>query len=335
MKQILLKNTDLKLSNLCLGTGSFGAGIDEKTAFAILDAYTQAGGNFLDTANVYCRWIPGLKNCSEEIIGKWLRQRKAYSQVVVATKGGHYDFQNPAQPRVERKAVQRDLEESLKTLGVDCIDFYWLHRDDPSRPAEEVLEFLEDFRKEGKIRYYGGSNFTLDRLKEYGKAAAAMGAQGFSAVSNQWSLARKNWEADTAGDKTLVAVDQAEYDWHRETGMPLIPFTSTASGFFDKLRAACPQVKDGKLLGSEAELGLPEQVKAFYLNERNLKIYEELASLSRETGHSVFTLSLAYLLNQPFQVIPVSAVSRLEQLSGLLEASELSCGREFAEIYGA
>lgn len=333
MKTIQLKNTDLCVSNLCMGTGGFGEKLSREQAFEVLDAYTQAGGNFLDTANVYCRWVPGLDNSSEQIIGEWLKSRKAYGKVVIATKGGHYDFKNPSVPRVERNAVKRDLEESLQTLGLDCIDFYWLHRDDPNRPVEEVLEFLEEFRKEGKIRYYGGSNFTLERLKAYQQAAENMGAQGFSGVSNQWSLAGQSagW---VPGDATLVGVKQEEYRWHCETGMPLIPFTATASGFFEKLFAAGAQVKDGKLLSDPQTLALSSNVKEQYLNERNLKIYEMLCQLSKETGYSLFTLSLSYLLNQPFQVIPVSAVSRLEQLEGLLAASELSYGSSWAAEFG-
>ena len=96
MKYVDLNNTELNVSRICLGTAGFGEKLNEEECFRILDAFVQAGGNFIDTANVYCKWVEGLGNCSEQIIGKWLRQRKTDGKVIVATKGAHYSFEDPS-----------------------------------------------------------------------------------------------------------------------------------------------------------------------------------------------------------------------------------------------
>ena len=157
MDHIRFGKTDLSVSPMCLGTANFGLQTDKQTAFQLLDALCEVGGNFLDTANVYCKWVPGKGNCSERIIGEWLRERKP-RDMVVATKGGHYSFLRPWVSRVTEKAVRADLEESLRTLSKDCIDFYWLHRDNEALSPEEISDFMERLVQEGKIRWWGISS---------------------------------------------------------------------------------------------------------------------------------------------------------------------------------
>lgn len=324
MKYITLKNTDLHLSNLCFGTAGFGEKLDREQAFALLDAFVRRGGNFIDTANVYCRWIPGAGNCSERILGEWLKSRGAARDVVIATKGAHYDVNDPGKTsRVNEAYIRADLEESLRTLGLDTLDFYWLHRDDPARPVEEIVDILEKLCAEGKIRYYGLSNYSTKRLekaKEYLKSA---GKHGPYAVSNQWSLAGINPGKNTNPDPTLVEFSAGEYEWHKETGVPVIPFSSTAMGFFEKLKRAGVVVKDGRLISRGDEGTIPSALWEAYWNEENLRIYENLLALQKETGHSLQALSAAYLMNQPFQVIPIGSARTEAQLSGFLEASEI------------
>ena len=159
MKYIQLNNTDLDVSRICLGTAGFGDKLDQEKSFEVLDAFIRAGGNFIDTANVYCKWLEGHGTCSEKIIGKWLKDRGAEGKVIVATKGAHYSFEDPGRSRVNREDIRADLDESCRTLGKDEIDCYWLHRDDPEKPVEEIVDILEELKKEGRIRYYGFSNY--------------------------------------------------------------------------------------------------------------------------------------------------------------------------------
>jgi len=315
-----MPGTGLELSTVCLGCGNFGEKLSREDAFEILDAYTAAGGNFLDTANVYCRWIPGMGNCSESMIGQWLRTRKAYDAVVVATKGGHYDFAAPSVSRVNRQAVARDLEESLKTLGLERIDLYWLHRDNPLVPVEEIVDFMDDFVKAGRIRYYGASNFTRERLEAARVYSRKKGTAGFSAVSNQWSLAVPNASGALNPDPTLVSMDRGFYSWHTANNVPIVPYSSTASGFFEKLFRSEAVVRDGVLISPEAGLDMPDGLKKAYLNRQNLLTYEKLLTLHRQYQVSLYTLSLACLIQQPFPVFPVSSVRNTAQLQGLAAA---------------
>lgn len=317
MRYEIMRDTDLKVSNLCLGGGGFGEKLDREISFAILDAFVRQGGNFIDTANIYCKWVPGLGNCSERVLGEWLKARGAFRDVVIATKGGHYLFGGEENTsRVNEREIRKDLEESLRTFGLDEIDFYWLHRDDEEKPIEEIVDILEKLRKEGKIRYYGLSNYHIERVKAAREYLRGKGLSGPYAVSNQWSLASINPGGNTNPDPTLVEFSLEEYKWHQSTGVPSIPFSSTAMGFFEK-------VKRGQVS--------PDMRKAYW-NEENLKIYHNLLSLEKETGQSLQTLSVAYLLNQPFQVFPVGGVRNVEQLDDFLRASEL---RVALKDYGA
>ena len=335
MKQIILKGTDLKVSNICLGGGNFGEKLTKEMVFKVLDAYVAGGGNFIDTANVYCRWITGLANCSEEMIGEWLQSRNAGNKVIIATKGGHYDFKAPQVSRVTKEDIRFDLNESMHTLGLDRIDLYWLHRDDKNKPVEEIMDWMEELVKEGKIRYYGASNFNKERMERARIYAESHNLQGFSAVSNLWSAASINPVYHTMRDATMELIDEEFYEWHRKTKMPFIPYTSTANGFFEKLYRANPEIRDGELLTPVEELGIPEKLIKTYLNKRNLRLYEEFLAIHKETGTSMIALSVAFLLSQPFDVVPVSSVTKLEQLNGLLEASEIRLDRKLIDKFGA
>ena len=318
MKYVKLIDTLPKLSNICLGLGSLGTGLSEAESFEILDAFADAGGNFADTANVYGKWAADGQNHSEIIIGKWLKQKNACGKITIATKGGHFDLKTPHISRVNKSEVQKDIEESLKSLGLDCIDLYWLHRDDETKPIAEILNFMEDFVKEGKIRHYGASNYRLDRLQKAAEYAKENKCRGFFAVQNQFSLAVPTPNlANSAPD--LVSTDEALYRWHEETKTPLIPYSSTASGFFEKMFQAGAKWAD--------------RVNKVYVNERNLKIYGELLKLREKYNTSLYTLSVACLINLPFCTIPISSVRNVEQLEGFLEASDLTIEENLFEKY--
>ena len=170
----------LEVSKICIGADHFGTAVDNKIAERILDEYVERGGNFIDTANVYGKWVNGAGNASEKFLGEWLKNTK--KQVVIATKGAHYNFNSPTVMRLNEKDIRTDLEESLTALKRDHIDFYWLHRDDVSKPIGEILETMESLRREGKILLYGASNFTGERLFEAEKYAREHNIRGFSAV---------------------------------------------------------------------------------------------------------------------------------------------------------
>ena len=328
MKYIQLNNTDLNVSRICLGTAGFGDKLDQEKSFKVLDTFVQACGNFIDTANVYCKWLEGHGNCSEQIIGKWLKDRGTQGKVIVATKGAHYSFEDQGRSRVNREDIRTDLDESCRTLGTDVIDFYWLHRDDPKKPAEEIVDILEELQKEGRIRYFGFSNYRTKRLKEIQKCLEERNHPGITAVSNQWSLAGINPGGNTNPDPTLVEFSREEYKWHCETKTASIPFSSTAMGFFSKLQKMgvlyTEKVDTFWMRNMESQIAdLSESIKKSYWNETNLRTYQKLLKLQKETGHSLQSLSLAYFFHQPFQTVPVTGVSNLNQLKDALAACDI------------
>ena len=328
MKYIQLNNTDLNVSRICLGTAGFGDKLDQEKSFKVLDTFVQAGGNFIDTANVYCKWLEGHGNCSEQIIGKWLNVRVTQGKVIVDTKGAHYSFEDQGRSRVNREDIRTDLDESCRTLGTDVIDFYWLHRDDPKKPAEEIVDILEELQKEGRIRYFGFSNYRTKRLKEIQKCLEERNHPGITAVSNQWSLAGINPGGNPNPDPTLVEFSREEDKWHCETKTASIQFSSTAMGFFSKLQKMgvlyTEKVDTFWMRNMESQIAdISESIKKSYWNETNLRTYQKLLKLQKETGHSLQSLSLAYFFHQPFQTVPVTGVSNLNQLKDALAACDI------------
>ena len=259
---------------------------------------------FIDTANVYGKWVAGAGNASEKFLGEWLKSRK--KNVVIATKGGHYDLTAPPVMRLKESDLRCDLEESLLALGLDCIDFYWLHRDDTSMHIGEILDTLERFKKEGKIRFYGASNFCGERLWQAKEYATEHNITGFSAVSNQHSAATVNKGANTNPDPTLVIHGEREEDFHIKTNTPLIPYQSTARGYFSKITGGA--VSDFLL-------------KA-YDNEKTRATYKEILDLTKNESCSVQTASLLYLAKSPYPVLPITSVRKTEQLADVFDAME-------------
>lgn len=300
---LTLPNTDLTVSRVCLGTDIAGTTVGEADFFDILDRFADGGGNFIDTANVYGRWLPHGLNCGEILIGKWLKSRGR--RLVIATKGGHYDL-STRRSRINPTDLAFDLDSSLQSLGVERIDLYYLHRDDPSLPVGEIVEMLDPFVRAGKIGALGASNFDPARVEAANEYAAAHGMTGFSAISNQSSLARLNPGRNTNPDPTLWLCDDAELAFHRRTGLPLIPYQATARGYFAKLAA-----------GREISPALSRA----YDNPANREELARLIALSERTGLSVQTLSITEPVRRAgFPLIPVVGVSRKEHLADVLAA---------------
>ena len=146
-----------------------------------MDHYLEAGGNVIDTAECYACWLPGGEHQSEKVIGEWSRERGTRDQIVLSTKGAHPKLESMDVPRLSKAEIQVDLDSSLRRLGVEQIDLYWLHRDSPGYPVAEILESLEAFRKAGKIKHAGFSNWTQSRAE--GKPALRRNAWESRALS--------------------------------------------------------------------------------------------------------------------------------------------------------
>ena len=195
MKKRRLGRSDLEVAPFCFGGNVFGWTVDEKTSFALLDAFVEAGFDFIDTADAYSRWVPGHKGGeSEAIIGRWIKARGNRDKVVIATKvGADMGSGRTMAPAYVRKAV----EDSLMRLQTDRIDLYQTHWDDRKTPLEEVLSTYSELIKAGKVRVIGASNYSAARLKEALDVSARKGLPRYESLQPQYNLVeRKDYEAE-------------------------------------------------------------------------------------------------------------------------------------------
>ncbi|SDF58265.1 Predicted oxidoreductase [Lentzea fradiae] len=298
----ILSTTDLNVSRLCLGGNVFGWTADEEQSFAVLDAYLAAGGNFVDTADVYSAWAEGNDGgVSESIIGRWLARRGVRDRVVLATKVGMlagFDDQR-------RETVLAGAEQSLKRLGVDHIDLYYNHRDDPGTPLEETLAAYDQLVREGKVRYIAASNFSAERLAEALAIQEREGFAKFVALQPEYNL---------------VSRDAFEGELQRtvaEHGLATVPYWSLAKGFLTgKYRP-----------GVEVE-SVRAGAASKYLDERGLKVLAVLDEVAAAHRTTVAAVALAWLAQQPTVAAPIASARTLEQLSDLTPVIELELAQD-------
>ncbi|HVS50793.1 MAG TPA: aldo/keto reductase [Opitutaceae bacterium] len=299
MRTLVLPATDLAVSPLCLGGVPFGHTLDEPASFALLDRFVELGGNFIDTARVYSDWVPGEKRRSERILGDWLRARRNRAGLVIATKGAHPFIESLAVPRTSAAELRDDIEGSLRTLRIDRIDLYWLHRDDAARPVEHFIDALNTFAREGKLRAFGASNWPAARLRAANAYARASGQLGFAANQPFWCLGcRQSRPPPFTG---YVKFEADAYRFHRETGLAVIPYTSQANGFFSKL-ALPPAERPADFARHE------------FHTPPNLAAGRLVLELARARSVAPSAIVLAYLRSRPFPVVPIVGSRTLAQL---------------------
>jgi len=316
MLMTTIPGTQLTVSSLCLGTASIGSAINEQDSFRLLDHFCDLGGSFLDTSLNYADWQCSVPSISEKTIGKWLKRHKGGRPIVVGTKGAC------ATPerffRLSRAEIIHDLHSSLHNLQLDCIDLFWLHRDDPGVPVASIMDVLHEQVEAGNIRYFACSNWTLDRIVEAQNYAASKGKPGFCASQILWSLAKPN--ETRLQDKTLVAMDERTLEFHSRTGMAVIPYSSQAGGFFS---GRC--LPDAVGVGGKTAAVLRDYGSA--ANFARLERVREVAARLNETPAAV---ALAYLFAHPFAVFPIIGASKPEQLTDSCRAGELRLDAETA-----
>ena len=306
MKIIPLSGTNLNVSTICYGGGGFGSSCIGADLDARINAYRDAGGNFLDTAHCYAFWTPAGAGCSERAIGDYI-QRNGRGDLVIATKGGHPTAEGyrPTDHWLSAETIRRDLDESLAWLGIDTIDLYWLHRDDTRMPVGAVMETLNAEIRNGRVRHLGASNWHRARIAEANAYALAHGLQGFVANQPEWNLARRNGIPADAPPGTGTqnrCLSTEDRDWHRRSGVTVVPYTSTAGGFF-------------------ATGG--ERAKAAYGNEVSFARLERARELARRIGATPGQVALAWLLNQDIPTIPIIGTLDAAHLAEDLGAAEL------------
>jgi aryl-alcohol dehydrogenase-like predicted oxidoreductase len=308
METMTLPGTDLTVSSLCLGTADSGIRDTEAEAHALMDRFVAAGGRFLDTARIYSDWVPGETGRSERILGDWLSTRPDRSDLVIATKGGHPPLGDLMHPRLAPALLAEDVEASLKALRIPTIDLYFLHRDNAALPVGPIIETLEGFIRQGIIRYYACSNWTVPRIREANAYARERGYQGFVANQLMWNIGSRHMKPPA--DPTMVRFDRQARKLHAETGMAAIAFSSQAGGFFSKLP------------GARADASSPLR-ESPYWTEANLRLAEEMQAVSRQTGASLSSIVLAFIMSQKFTAVPIIGCHTMAQLEDSLQAADV------------
>ncbi|MGZ2410732.1 aryl-alcohol dehydrogenase-like predicted oxidoreductase [Sphingomonas sp. F9_3S_D5_B_2] len=296
VEQRVIGDSGIAVAPLALGGNVFGWTADEQTSFDVLDAFVEAGGTMIDTADVYSAWVPGHSGGeSEAVIGRWLKRDPGKrDKVVIATKVGMVAGLAP-------NVVEQACEASLQRLGIETIDLYYQHQDDPAVPLAESLGAFERLREQGKIRAVGISNFTADRVDEAVETSRRLGFMPAVALQPWYNLVeRERFEADLQSAAL-------------RNGLGVFPFYSIANGFLT-----------GKYRRNEDLDKSPRGMRnVAYLEGKGMRVLEALDEIVSETGAALGTIALAWLMAQPAVTAPIASATSVDQLKDLTAAMHL------------
>ncbi|MER5377286.1 aldo/keto reductase [Streptomyces sp. NPDC002553] len=293
-----LGSSDLEVFPLALGGNVFGWTADEAATFAVLDAYTAAGGNFLDTADSYSAWVEGNSGGeSETLIGKWLRARGNRDDVVVATKvSQHPDYQGLTAANIKAAA-----DASLRRLGTDHIDLYYTHFDKPEVPVEEIVGALDELVKAGKVRHIAASNISPERLRASLEFSDREGLARYVALQPHYNLVSRD------------TYEGALQETAAEAGLAAVPYFSLASGFLTG------KYRPGATVDSARAEGAAKHLET----ERGRRVLVALDEIARAHDAEVATVALAWLAAQPTVAAPIASARTVDQLPALLAVGGL------------
>ncbi|MFG3347962.1 aldo/keto reductase [Streptomyces sp. NPDC048018] len=293
-----LGRSDLHVFPLSLGGNVFGWTADEAQSFAVLDAYAAAGGNFVDTADVYSQWAEGNEGGeSETVIGRWLASRGNRSDVVVATKvGAHSRYKGLGATNIKAAA-----EESLRRLGTDYIDLYYTHFDDESVPVEEIVTALDQLVKDGKVRAVAASNISPERLRASLDFAEAEGLARYVALQPHYNLVSR----DTYEGPLLDTAEQG--------GLAAVPYYGLAAGFLTG------KYRPGAAVASARAQGAGRHLET----ERGRKVLAALDAVAAAHDAEQASVALAWLASRPTVAAPIASARTVEQLPALIAATQL------------
>ena len=300
MQTRALGTSNLQVVPLMLGGNVFGWTVDAPTSFSILDAFVDRGFNFIDTADVYSRWLPGNHGGeSETILGQWFKKSGKRDKIVLATKVG-MDMGDGKQG-LSKKYILEEVEASLKRLQTDHIELYQSHKDDEATPLQETLEAYQQLIQQGKVRIIGASNYKGDRLTQAIELARKHNLPVYQTLQPEYNLYdRQTYEQDL----TPVA---------KKFNLGVIPYFSLASGFLTGKYKTLADTK-GKNRGSRVEK---------YFDERGEKILKALAEVAQDSHAKQASVALAWLLAQPTITAPIASATSTDQLESLFAAVDL------------
>jgi len=308
MKKRLIKNTDLEIAPINFGGNVFGWTLDEKESFNILNKFTEGGFNFIDTADTYSWWVNGKGGQSEEIIGKWMKERKNRQDIVLATKVGSETKEHGFD--ISKKHILKSVDESLKRLGTDHIDLYYTHFDDNKTPVEETLSAYDEIVRAGKVRYIAASNVSPDRLIESFDVAEKNNFPKYVALQPHYNLVeREKFETEYA---PLV----------EKFGLSVFPYWSLASGFLTgKYRTEADFETTARGGGIKK-----------YFDDKGKAVLAALDKVSEKHQSQPATVALAWLLANPLITAPIVSATSERQLQTIFDAPKLELDSEDLEI---
>ena len=297
-----LGRTGLKVSPLCLGSMNFGWTADDETSFAVMDAFAEAGGNFIDTADIYNRWVEGhIGGESEGVIGRWLQARGNRSQMIIATKVRGQMGPGPNDQGLSRRHIFDACDASLRRLQSDTIDLYQTHYFDADVPIDETLEALDRLVQQGKVRYVGCSNYPAWRLMEALWTSDKCGLARYNSIQPHYNLVNR-----AEFERELAEVCLAN-------GIGIIPYSPLAGGF---LTGKYSRDRDTDSVRAES-------VRQRYFNDAGWKVLDAVRAVAVELDTTPLAVSLAWLLAQPGMTAPIVGANTVEQLQGSVAALDV------------
>ena len=308
MKKVNIKNTDLEIAPINFGGNVFGWTLDEKESFNILNKFEEGGFNFIDTADTYSWWVNGKGGQSEEIIGKWMKERKNRQDIVLATKVGSETKEHGFD--ISKKHILKSVDESLKRLGTDHIDLYYTHFDDNKTPVEETLSAYDEIVKAGKVRYIAASNVSPERLIESFEVAEKNNFPKYVALQPHYNLVeREKFETEYA---PLV----------EKFGLSAFPYWSLAAGFLTgKYRTEADFETTARGGGIKK-----------YFDDKGKADLAALDKVSEKHQSQPATVALAWLLANPLITAPIVSATSERQLQTIFDAPKLELDSEDLEI---
>ena len=297
----------LSISPLVLGGNVFGWTADKATSFRILDRFAEKGGVMIDTADVYSAWVPGHQGGeSETILGEWLRTSGKRDQVLIATKVGMLPWDDTETGKISPARIAAQAEASLARLGIETIDLYFIHQDDPDTPQEDVLGALATLIQAGKVRTIGASNFHALRLKSALDLADAHGLPHYRVLQPEYNLVSRHKFEGELQDLCITH------------NIGVVPFYGLASGYLTgKYRSPADfgkSVRGGRMQA--------------YIDGKGPAILAAMDDIAAETGASLAQIALAWLAAQDGVTAPIASATSLEQLDELVGAWDVTLSRD-------
>ncbi len=303
MKTVQLGTSGVEVSVFCLGAMYFGSRTEKETSYQLLDQYVAAEGSFIDTANVYARWVSGhVGGESETLLGEWMRERKNRDQLFIASKVG---FPYPGvEQGLKARQIEDECNKSLKRMGIETIDLYYAHVDDRNTPMEETLQAFDTLLKAGKVRLIGASNFLAWRLEEARGVSQTHGWVEYCCIQQRYTYIRP--KAGTSFDPQIAANDDL-LDYCRARGITMLAYSPLLSGAYTR--------KDRKFQ------------KQYVGSDTGARL-SALKKIAHESGATINQIILAWMLQSEPYVIPLVATSTKKQMQENLAALEIKLSAE-------